>query len=674
VVAIRDFIKYVYENWADTLKYVLLFGDGHYDYRQIQLKDQPNYIPPFEISNNSEVDSRETDNFYVSLGMQGNLNNIDPWISIARLPFNNMEQIEVYKEKAFYYQNSFTLNPDKNGWQTWITLVADDQYGGIGQSGEYYHLQPTEEVNKKFIPDKFNKSKIYLEDYDQISGGLGRWKPKATEDLLDQINRGTILINYFGHGDPDTWAHESALNRSRDIPKFQNEHRLPIWVAATCTWGKYDDPSHTSMSEELIWLPEEGGIGIISASRPVFVFSNVQFAKDFYRFLFRDGSEVQSSRILGDAFYLAMQGEGSRNYQKYHFYGDPTMRLADPKNIIKIKSIQPDTLKALSRVTINAQVMTASGDIINDFEGQAVLHCFDAVDSTAVTIGGVNTQYNYRGGTIFKGVVTVSGGELTGSFIVPKSIKYKKDATGRGSIYAWNDQSDAIGFVDTLLFYGSEKQISDNEGPEIEVSFKNVPTFFDGDFVSNQPTLVVELSDESGLNLSGEVGHRIELIVDSNIKKDVTEFFVYNTDSYQRGKLEYTLPALSTGHHELKIVSWDNLNNFSERIISFRTSSITELTLNEVVNFPNPFLNDTYFTFQLVSPVGEAEITISVYTVTGRKIQEFNEIARQGFNRIYWDGKDWDGDIIANGIYLYKIVADDGEQKVEKIEKLAIAR
>ncbi len=672
VTAIRDFLKYVYENWSDTLKYVILFGDGHYDYRHIILKDSPNWIPPFEISDNNEVDNRETDNYYVCFGMNGNKDYIDPWLPIGRIPVNNEEQIQVIQDKLLHYQHSFLTNFERNGWQTWVTLVADDQYGKPGSNNEWYHVKPSEEVNKKYIPRKFNRTKIYLHDYEKIAGGLGRWKPKATEDLINQINRGTLLINYFGHGDPDTWAHESVLNRTRDLPKFQNVYRLPLWVAATCTWGKYDDPLHSSMSEELIWLPEKGGIAVISAARPVYVLSNEQLAKDFYRSLFRNKSELYHSRRLGEALFLAMEGQGSRNYQKYHLFGDPTMFLADPEYVVQIESVTPDTLKALSTVTVSATIRDQSMNILQDFNGYALLQAFDAVDS--LYLAPASLQYNYRGQTIFKGLVSVENGHLTGHFIVPKSIKYKPDRTGRLSIYAWSEQTDAVGFIDTLLFYGTEKGVSDPTGPEIDVSFKDVQNFFDGDFVNSQPTLTATIYDPNGINLTGEVGHRLEIVIDDQIRKDVTEFFVYETNSYQRGKLEYTLPVLQPGNHTLKISCWDNLNNYSEREVSFRTTRASALSLVELVNYPNPFSEDTYFTFQLNAPNGSADVTISIYTVTGRKIQEIQTIAEQGFNKIYWDGRDWDGDLIANGVYLYKVVVDDGENRVEKIEKLAVVR
>lgn len=234
---------------------------------------------------------------------------------------------------------------------------------------------------------------------------------------------------------------------------------------------------------------------------------------------------------------------------------------------------------------------------------------------------------------------------------------------------------DAGGFLDTLLITGTEISGNDQNGPEIEVSFKEQPGFFDGDYISSQPTLVLHIRDENGINLTGEVGHRIELQIDGAESKNVTDFFVYETDSYQEGRLEYTLPALSTGFHELKISCWDNLNNYSERTVTFQTSASTELELVEVVNFPNPMSDDTYFTFKTTRPAPGAEVNISIYTVSGRKIQDLTSfLDGETFIKIYWDGRDYDGDQVANGVYLYKIKVRDGDKTVEKIDKIAVVR
>ncbi|MFQ5583748.1 MAG: type IX secretion system sortase PorU, partial [Calditrichia bacterium] len=670
VTAIRNFLKWAYNNWQDYPEFVLLLGDGSYDYKGINFPNYINRVPAFEIegATQTELDSRESDQYYVAFSSTS-LGQLLPTIALGRVVANSITDIETYIEKVVKYSKSYNINNEANGWQTTLTFVADDENPGVPGS-EWFHLRDTESLINNYVPRKFDITKIYLVDYETQAGGLSQIKPGATEDLLNQINRGTLMINFFGHGNPDTWAHEQVLTRSRDLSLIQNVDRLPLWVAATCTWGKYDDPGRSSMSEEMIWLKNRGGVAVLSATRPVFASSNRAFVHAFYQELFNDASDVETSRIVGNALLGSLLG--TTNYQKFRFFGDPTLKLADPLYQVEIISISPDTLKALSTVTVQARVTDQFGNPLPQFQGEAIIKVFDTKDNLTARNGSI--QYTKQGGTFFKGRVSVINGELSGKFIVPKSIKYDSNPTGRISIYAWSESNgDATGFNDGLLVYGTES-IVDREGPQIDVSFENQPDFFDGDYVSRQPTLVVQITDENGINLTREVGHRIEISLDGKSRKDVTDFFVYDKDSYQSGKLRYTLPALSPGQHTLTISAWDNVNNFSEQEVTFRTISVSELALEEVVNYPNPFSEDTHFTFQFQSPSGFGEVKIKIYTVSGRLIQELEGFARPGFNKIEWDGRDRDGDRLANGVYIYKIVIDDGERKVEKIEKLAVLR
>jgi flagellar hook assembly protein FlgD len=100
--------------------------------------------------------------------------------------------------------------------------------------------------------------------------------------------------------------------------------------------------------------------------------------------------------------------------------------------------------------------------------------------------------------------------------------------------------------------------------------------------------------------------------------------------------------------------------------------------LEKVYNFPNPFKDDTYFTFELRGYEEEnaENVQIKVFTVAGRLIKDFTIQASElqpGFNRVYWDGKDQDGDLIANGLYFYKVIARlKGETKsvTQKLAKI----
>jgi len=99
------------------------------------------------------------------------------------------------------------------------------------------------------------------------------------------------------------------------------------------------------------------------------------------------------------------------------------------------------------------------------------------------------------------------------------------------------------------------------------------------------------------------------------------------------------------------------------------------LQLLNVYNYPNPFKDETYFTFKLTQIPDE--LKIKVYTIAGRMIKEFilsSSELKYDFNRILWDGRDADSDLVAHGVYLYKVISKKGSESSETIQKLAIVR
>ena len=671
VMAIRNFIRYAYYNWSSPgPSYVLLFGDGHYDYRNISLPDT-NRVPPFEISgvDSTEINSRESDNFYVDVNFAGSgYGSITPDLAVGRLPVES----DIDGQRIVDKLKSYEQRGNKDGWQATVTFVGDDEVSG-SRNDEWIHQRQTELLAELSQLKKFIKKKIYLSAYESVPGGFGRVKPEANQAIIDQLNEGTLLINYVGHGSPTTWAHESALNMTRDLNRIQNEGKLPLWIAATCDFGKYDDPNDVSFTEALIWQESKGGIAIISSSRLVFSGDNYSFNKRYLEQLFPSGGP---SIRLGEALLLSTLS--NPNDQKYHLFGDPSMYLADPRNYVQMTDIVPDTLKALSKPAISGSVLLGAGeDKINGFEGGAFLIVNDArYDS--VNTGGPD-YYTLFGPRIFKGEISVSDGTFTGEFIVPKSIRYSNHPTGRVTVIAWDDNTgnQALGYVDTLLFTGTSENISDVDGPEITLIFNGQENFRDGDLVGKNPVLFATIKDENGINLTQEVGHRIEIQIDAGAIRDITSFFAYDRNSYSEGKLSYHLDNLDAGNHHLKLEAWDNLNNPTAEEISFRVSDVEGLVVSNVVNFPNPFKEETNFTFQLLGSDAATQIEIKIYTITGRLIRTLDNLSPpdNGFNYDYpWDGRDDDGDIVANGVYLYKLIIRNEKEQKEVIEKMVVLR
>jgi hypothetical protein len=135
-------------------------------------------------------------------------------------------------------------------------------------------------------------------------------------------------------------------------------------------------------------------------------------------------------------------------------------------------------------------------------------------------------------------------------------------------------------------------------------------------------------------------------------------------------------PQLSDGEYLLRVVAKDiggNLADSSSSQVLFVVSSETKLM--QVYNYPNPFSNETFFTFRLTQ-IPE-EMRIKIFTIAGRLIKEIlipSSLLKYDFNKIYWDGKDEDGDLIANGTYLYKVILKSTEKTESTIQKLVIVR
>ncbi len=135
-------------------------------------------------------------------------------------------------------------------------------------------------------------------------------------------------------------------------------------------------------------------------------------------------------------------------------------------------------------------------------------------------------------------------------------------------------------------------------------------------------------------------------------------------------------PEFKDGDYEFSVVARGNSSSFADTArIEKKFSVMNEAKVLNVYNYPNPFQNETYFTFKLTQIPDEFKIII--YTVAGRKIREMivpSSQMKYDFNKILWDGKDEDGDLVASGVYLYRLVMKRGD-KVERItEKLAIVR
>lgn len=683
VSAIRDYIKYAYDNWQIKPEYVLMFGKGTYDFRNVETYSD-NFIPTWQSEESLILifggDSFSSDDFFVQV------DGIDLRVDVAlgRLPVSSVAEADNVIDKIIHYETGI----ENGNWQNLITLIADD---GIGSQGDYEgprHTQPTEEIAEIDLPGFFDKNKIYAAAFPEVITGQGRRKPAVNQAIIDAINNGTLFVNYIGHGSPELWAHEYIFEKSVALPLMQNDKYF-FMCAATCDFGYFDIPNFQSSTEAMIFLQNRGAIAGISSSRLVTSGENHNLNKRFIRNIFTNIRDTLNLPVtLGRAVFDSKQTNfPTVNDRKYFLFGDPTLRLRIPQYFANVDSVNglPLTsevqIKALSRTEINGVVLRPDSTIWEDFSGEGLLTVFDS--ERLVRIPSISTvsfpfDMKVQGGVIFKGRVSIIDGRFSADFVVPKDISYENQ-NGKIVLLFYNNQSYGIGYTNNVIIGGTDTTANDGKGPEIEIYFDDI-SYGNSFLVGPDPKLIVKLFDETGLNTTGTgIGHKLEGVLNEqeNNPIDFTNYFIGDLDAGGRsGQINYLFNNLEFGEYSLLVKAWDVFNNLSTDLTYFSVVNDNELVVRDVYNYPNPFTSATTFTFNqnLTQPI---DVKIRIYTIAGRMIKEIEKFhISDRFVTIDWDGRDEDGSVIANGTYLYKVIVKtiDGNNSRSVTGKLAVIR
>jgi hypothetical protein len=675
VGGIRNFIKYALDFWNIKPEYVLLFGDGTYDYKNIEGFGN-NYIIPYETENIVNViDSYPMDDFYARVN--GNDSMVD--VGLGRITINSAEDARIAVDKIIAYETDI----NKGSWQNLITMVADDQWTTAGFEGNY-HVSQSENLANNVIPISYDLNKIYLGAYPTVITSLGRTKPAVTEDLVKAINNGTVLFNFIGHGNPELWTHEKVFSNSSTISRLKND-KLFFLTAATCDFGYYDTPTAQSGAELLLLKEGSGSIGSVTSARPVYSNENAALNEEFYRKLLRSARDTLNLPIpVGKAYFAMKQSRTLVNDQKYHLFCDPSLRISFPQFNANIDSINGQTLtnnvqiKALSNTQITGNILRSDNSIWSDFNGEGILSVFDSQRQTGMS-DQPDITITLQGGVIFRGKVSVSNGKFNSRFVVPKDISYE-NKNGKVAFLFYDNNNDGLGFTNNVIIGGTDSTaVNDKKGPNIEIYFDDI-AFKNSFLVNPDSKLFIKLSDPSGLNTTGTgIGHKIEGILNDNVNNpiDFTSYFTGDLDAGGKsGLVSYQFNNLDLGHYKLHVKAWDVFNNFSDETVSFEVVSGNSLTVNEVYNYPNPFSGKTTFTFQQnLDKV--FDVKIKIYTVAGRLIKVIDSYGvHDKYVTIDWDGKDQDGGLIANGVYFYKVILKTTDDSFSQsvLGKLAVIR
>ena len=690
VTAIRDMLKNAYDTWTRRPMFGLFFGQGSYDYKS-RLGFTSSTVPTWQsLDSRNDLTSYASDDFFVKFGTSAT-----PSMVTGRLNPRTIAEADQLVTKLMGYEENSARDP----WKMRILFVGDDSETSEGGDGSLHSAQ-AEILAESDTPAEFEKRKIYIAEYPTVITAQGRRKPGAYDAIIDEINRGVLIVNFTGHGNPTVWTHESVFTVQTSIPLLVNANRLAVFFLATCNFSQFDDANRYTGAELLLNKSDGGGIGVVSATRKVYALENFLLNRDIYEHMFITD---QYGRVVVErpatALFQAKLESNSVNDQKFFFMGDPSMMLQYPRGYAIIDTINtqpvdsvngapradsdPIQIRALQKVTIKGSMRNTVNQPDTSFDGTMSLVVNDATRRVSIAgfPPGVPTPFSYAatGGTIYRGENSVGGGKFGAAFIVPKDILYA-DSTTRGRVVAYitDGQTDAAGYTGRVFVGGTDTSaIPDENGPSISI-YLDTRNFRAGDHVSDDPMLIVDLADSSGINTSvSGIGHRIEIWTNGATQSvDITDQYTSALDDFRSGTIQYQMRDLPYGRNSIRLRAWDAFNNASTVETFFEVTSGDQLSINDVFNYPNPFSRETSFTFRQNQLV-PLNIQIKIYTLAGRLIQSLDAASPgEPFIQVPWDGRDRDGDILANGVYLYKIVVStvDGRFASEALGKLSVLK
>ncbi len=224
----------------------------------------------------------------------------------------------------------------------------------------------------------------------------------------------------------------------------------------------------------------------------------------------------------------------------------------------------------------------------------------------------------------------------------------------------------------------------DSLSPQVDITF-NGQRIPNGALVPKRPRIVITATDDSPIPIADTTLFSIFLGQKPIYFSDSRLAFTPATPTNKTATIVFT-PELPDGRDTLRVTVRDasgNLADSAQSVVAFSVES--DFKIQNLYNYPNPFRDETFFAFRMTGEPDDrpTEFKIRIYTVAGRLIKEIDVMPtlNESFNgngfglyRVRWDGRDNDGDLIANGVYIYRVTIKTPKETINKTEKLAIVR
>ena len=717
--AIRRFVRYAYDTW--NASFVLLMGDGSEDPLHRLVTSGADVIPAQKVFGPVSVSTGGTSMSEIVPGDAWYVWAVDtppnpgpallPDLAVGRLPVRDPQQAADVVAKLVAYENVDTTQT----WRRRILLHSDDAFSGVNTfgggptgSGYCYHdyelvFRDLNQAVGHVIADSAGLALCEIEPFDMnvylanepTDGGnppcrpdlfatQNRTRANVTPLLFQRLNDGRLWWNYQGHANAQVLEHESIYLKNGDFPgnndvqRFTNDGRPFFFSAFSCHANAFASSQEgrldigPSIGEDMVNLPRGGAIASwASVGYEAVPFNhsehlNVMLARSLFWESPRDDYLGHgASVVLGESIVLTLL----RNYPLY--LASPSERdvgltytlLGDPATRLTVGA--PQIVVTANHVPVSDGIPVFLPGASDTLLLEADLVSNAAIDSIALErTDGTGTT-----------LLPASSYTLTPPF--PDTAP--GGGGGRRFHLAYRTQLTAGRYTYRL-------QSRDRYG--VTSSFRVVFDFVTVLLAENKPIRDGDaVARDAALSLSVQSANLLDPSTDLNLKVDnLAQVFTANPATPARQfVLTWTHAPYALGRHTVEL----DVPGGVPAIWHFSIES--QLKIANLMAFPNPFSDDslplpaqapaaasrltgTIFTFQLQADA-PADLMLRVFTVNGRMVYE--QVERSvlpGYQELRWNGRDAEGEKLANGIYFYRLVAKGPSGSASELGRLVKLR
>ncbi len=622
-IAIKNWIKNLNLN-SDSEKELFIIGNSY------SLTDN--------LKKNEDRDFVPTIGFPASDYLLTEINGVSN-LTVGRINAITNDEVYGYLDKVIEFEKNRNTNWSKN----FLYL------GGGKTFGEF-----------NSISQLFNSlSKISAEG--NIGSNAKLYYKKNLEnsvediDISNEINNGVGLLTFCGHSTIQvTDLNFGFVSDSKN--NYANKGKYPFMFFNGCGAGNIFSDNRKTLSKDWILTPNKGAIAILAHSQLSYLYSNAIFMEEFHNQWFKQsplnqkiGNIVLKTRkeVLSkfkDLYNLA-------NVHQMVLQGDPAIRIF---NMTKPDFATGDEQLYLTGAQKDKPV--ASGATFNLNVVAANYGIYEAGSKVNVRI-----KKTYTDGKSIESTQAINAiayqDTLTVSLPKESNLKYISVDLDSDTKIDEMDEANNSGVI-TLNWealattsYYSTATLPDRVNPNLNVTL-NGQMLRDTNNVIKGNSLQINLLDDSALgNKSDKLDIQYRKICD-NCSEDFLKISPTNlSGGINEIQTSISLESLAPGKYEFYVQGFDARKNPSGQVLSFVLNVQENITENKLNVYPNPA--NLYTTFELNAKEA-GKYNLLLFNIFGYKLLHQEGNLNLGLNKIYWNGTDNSGQIIAPGAYIYK--------------------